>query len=438
MEKKAISHVAFVNGVRIHYGNIVSFLKPWEEIPFFYFFSSILIVHAKRRREDYKEIQTRKPSSSIGVYHRYSAYSGRGYTLLEALGIIKEKNAIYQVYLNPFHVAHLRNSIRIEFHHFLINASITNNTLYAWYLLHLGIDGTPIPKYVEEAVEDLKRDDADSHLFHIRQRNEVEFSKLSLEQLEEDSLTDRMVYSPVGCPHSLMSEIFLDGWEAKYPLAREMQPMNVLSLLPSLFWEGKFDEILWLTEQRVPYTEEEIKEFAVFGLTYDELITIIGKDRPLLSPPLEKCIFAINGDEQESSTDEIKDRMRTWAEDIVSSLSRSTLHRDSLILRGISHSAITNILEFFFHGQIMIACGPGDMNVKFLSAIVEKRNDMINRFASTVHIEESIFAECCSISEDSCLLVDGDYYCDNDIEEKLKVTREKAAFRIQGRLFLKR
>lgn len=436
MEKKAsISHTTFVNGVFTHYDDIVSFLRPWEEIPFHYLVFPLSTIDAKRRGEDYKQILARKPTSTIGIYHRYSACSHESYSLPEALSIIRDRSTIYRIHFNSFHIAHHYNFIRIRFQHFLINAHSTNKDLYDWYVLHLSLGETSIPQHVEEAVKDLEGEGIERNLFYIRQRNEEEFSKISQEELEEETLDDRMKSAPMGAPHSLMAEIFLDGWEAKYHLARRMSPMNVLSLLPILFWEGKFDEILHLTQQRVPYTEEDMTEFLGFGIPDEELKSIIGEDRPLLCLPLEKSILAIEGDSKDLDVKGIKDEIRSHASKVLDVISGVELWRSSMILRGINHEGIVNILKFFIHGQIVMATKPEDMDRKFLSNLVEKRNDMAERFASVVRLEESIFAECCLISEDSCLLVDGDYYRDNNLNERVKVMREKAVSNIQGRLF---
>lgn len=314
-----------------HYERIASFLTPWEELPLSKFLFTVSI--NKKGETIYQHSPLRHP----GWTHRHTV---RDTDLISFFGTLQKMRSRGSGFVTPgihlsIHASSYFERAALNLLHLMIIIRWKEYKVYSWYLSLLGRSGSMYGNMIDYQCTILNHDEyMDKYLFHLRQRDEEGFSTLNMEMLCDTHLKENLSWRREGgikirpssklpqalswgnVPSSLLLEIFLDGWKQKYYLARYTSTYTLYRILPSLLREGRFDEILWLLSERVPYSEREVLQFTTYGIE-DHMRKLIPMGKPLLSLPLFVASSGILGTPstlEEVGVDERKIVSTIWRE----------------------------------------------------------------------------------------------------------------------------
>lgn len=423
-DKKIVSGGSIRTQLYTHYHGIAAYLTPWEELPVIEFFS-----HITKNNDGKRVIRKPKPLRDLGWTHRYTAAGPAKITHFSALMFIRRKPDLIMFeattpgrycmrdYKCLFHapVSTSPNIFYLISYNLimaLISAYRTNRDLYDWYVQLIGKDGIQysLLPHVQNEVKRLETAsfDRDANLYYIRNRDPrgLDFPP---NMITSPFLRDETSSGYAGNPMSLMTEIFLDGWRSKYHLAREMEPFDALCLLPPLMREGKFDEVLWLLQQRVPYTGRYIRELeccihlmttkgSTKPTTEFTIEFSIGKDRPLLGIPLHMTLVNVRGEDGKHPTkEEFTSTMKNGRE-VIEELILDLEPQDNFpILRGVSKSRLRNIISRFIYSQMTPFLRSVTSPTDILKQLLERREKSIEDLRIFVQHLKTMFEECCKI-----------------------------------------
>lgn len=435
---------AFRTTISPIYSQMASYLTSWEELPVIEFLSRV--IHG----EDGKRIILKpKPFRSLAWTHRYTIHGSSGVSHARALRILRSNmdsmsenpesefvrpgSNLYEIHQSESLLRSELSLLAYNLQMILIQSYAENQPLCEWYisLLDVGEKASSLLSHVRDEAKKLRDvEDMDRYIFHIRNRNSKAFEGVSSSIIRDDDMWGTCGSEDSYVPLSLMSYILLDGWKAKYYIARGLTPAAAVHLLPSLFWEAKFDEIEWLAKQRVPYTPKDMEEFTVFGVPEGDLRSIIGDDRPLLCLPMENSVLGPDTESKGSTKDTIK-----YAADMLVRTGWPRAHESPSqpVLGAVNVTSSYRIMQFFASGQMFLASDPSMVNSDMLRNIVNARNDMAPRLASLARFEKDLFRECCIVTKDdgySSRLINGQVYDRKGMEDVAKKIRSKASERI--------
>lgn len=321
---------------------------------------------------------------------------------------------VYSLHHNPSGCWH---APLVYLQHHLIMTRRDNSDLYDWYLSCIGLkDESKFTSTIDERVKELQTDPR-APFFHIRQRDVKALSSISLAFLYSESTQVILGSGDEDLPNSFMLEIFLSGWKQQYELCGRMKPEQLLSLLPSLSWEGKFEELLWLTKQRVPYSKSDLKGFEGFKMKRRELKVIIGKDRPLLSSATNTILFPSSARNKNGELSRMEWTARTMAE----RAHNLDVPEGALIFSHIDIAAVKDMLITFISDQQVTYSTIPDVDV--LKELIGKREIAVKMLRRSILREKEIFKECCRIARVQLLSGYG-YMVDNFmIDERVKAMK---------------
>lgn len=414
-DKKIEPRSSPVNLLRPIYSDIAPYLTPYEELPIIEFLTIIV-----GKREDGRSIAKRlNPLRSPEWTDRHPIQTTEKKSIAWVFKNLRDCQ-VYSLHYNP--PGYWDASIAYLQQH-LIMARRDNPDLYRWYLNLVGMKNeSEFTFFIDKRVKILESDPR-ALLFHIRQRNTKVLQSVSLATLYSESMQERLgSKGEKDLPNSFILEIFLSGWKQQYELCGRMKPNQLLSLIPSLAWEGKFEELLWLTMQRIPYSMEDLKGFEAFKIERKELKTFLGKDRPLLSSSANTVLFSSSGKDKDGGIS-----IMEWTARFLTERAHNLdVSDESPIFSHVSIAAIRDMLISFISDQQVIYSTSPDREV--LKELIEKRETSIKKLRSSILREKLIFEECCRMGK--MKLVSGYRYMTNG---SIPDDREKATKNIIGR-----